>query len=496
MTEDELQRLAAAGYQRVPLVREVFADLETALSVYLKLARGRYSYLFESVHGGEKWGRYSIIGLPCREVIRVRGETIEVERDGDVVETATRRDPLAWIEDYRQGLKVAEPPGLPRFFGGLVGYFGYDTVRYAEPRLAGVEKPDALGDPDILLLRSEEVAVFDNLRGKLSLIVHVDPREGDALERGTARLDELEAQLAEPLQWPAAEASGAAVAEHDFVSGFTQAGFEAAVARAREYIVDGDIMQVVLSQRLSVPLKARPLDLYRALRTLNPSPYMYFLDLGETRVVGSSPEILVRLEEGEVTVRPIAGTRPRGADEAADAALADELLADPKERAEHLMLIDLGRNDVGRISTIGSVRLTENMVIERYSHVMHIVSNVTGRLKPGLGPMDVLKATFPAGTVSGAPKIRAMEIIDELEPVKRGIYSGAVGYVGWSGTMDTAIAIRTAVIRDDTLHVQAGAGIVADSEPRKEWDETMNKARAMFRAVALAEAGLREDAPS
>ncbi|MFO8156526.1 MAG: chorismate-binding protein, partial [Thiohalospira sp.] len=340
MNSEELLRLAAAGFHRVPLVRTVVADLETALSVYLKLASGPYSYLFESVQGGEKWGRYSIIGLPCREVIRVRGEAIEVERDGKVEESATRRDPLAWIEDYRQSLKVAEPPGLPRFYGGLVGYFGYDTVRYAEPRLAGVEKPDALGDPDILLLRSEEVAVFDNLRGKLHLVVHVDPREADALAEGEARLDGLEEQLGEPLIWPAPTVAEHGIDEGDFISGFTREGYEAAVDRARRYIVDGDIMQVVLSQRLSTPLEARPVDVYRALRTLNPSPYMYFLDLGETHVVGSSPEILVRLEEDEVTVRPIAGTRPRGADEAADAALAEELLADPKERAEHLMLID------------------------------------------------------------------------------------------------------------------------------------------------------------
>jgi len=379
--------------------------------------------------------------------------------------------------------------GLPRFNGGLVGYFGYDTIRYIEPRLADRRKPDPIGTPDILLMVSEEVLVFDNLSGKLHLIVHADPAREGAFRQAEARLDELVAALDRPT--PRALPSGRQrVQEEDFISGFTQEGFEAAVGRAKEYIVAGDVMQVVLSQRLSVPYQARPLDLYRALRTLNPSPYMYYLDLDDFHVVGSSPEILTRLEEGRVTVRPIAGTRPRGWDDAEDRALEEELLADPKERAEHLMLIDLGRNDVGRIAEIGSVALTEKMVIERYSHVMHIVSNVTGRLRPGLSAIDVLAATFPAGTVSGAPKIRAMEIIDELEPVGRGVYSGAVGYLAWNGNMDTAIAIRTAVIKEGRLHIQAGAGIVHDSVPKKEWEETMNKGRAIFRAVAMAGAGL------
>ena len=492
MNPQAFDRLAREGYNRIPLVREVLADLETPVSTYLKLASGPWTYLFESVQGGEKWGRYSIIGLPAQAVIRVTGHTVEVEEAGAVIERAEVADPLAWIEDYRARYRVAEAEGLPRFFGGLVGCFGYDTVRYAEPRLAGVEKDDPIGNPDILLMRSEEVVVFDNLRGKLYLVVHVDPSRSGAHEAGEARLDELAEQLTRPLTPPEAAPGRARVEETDFVSGFSREGFEAAVERARQYIVDGDIMQVVLSQRLSIPYAAGALDLYRALRTLNPSPYMYLLDLGETQVVGSSPEILARLEDDTVTVRPIAGTRHRGADEAEDAALADELLADPKERAEHIMLMDLGRNDVGRISETGSVRVTESMAIERYSHVMHIVSNVTGRLRSGLGPMDVLKATFPAGTVSGAPKIRAMEIIDELEPVKRGLYAGAVGYIGWAGNMDTAIAIRTAVIRDGQLHVQAGAGIVADSVPEREWEETMNKGRALFRAVAMAESGFTD----
>lgn len=485
--------LAGQGYNRIPVAREVLADLDTPLSTYLKLADGPYSYLFESVQGGEKWGRYSIIGLPCRTVLRISGQRIDVLQDGAVVESHEVADPLTWIEDFQKRYRVAEIEGLPRFNGGLVGYFGYDTIRYIEPRLAACGKPDPLpdpiGTPDILLMVSDEVVVFDNLRGKLYIVVHADPARKDALAQAEARLDQLDGMLrraAPRYVHPAASSVG----EADFVSGFTQEGFEAAVARSKDYIVEGDIMQVVLSQRLSIPVTSRPLDIYRALRSLNPSPYMFYLDLGDFHIVGSSPEILTRLEEGVVTVRPIAGTRPRGASDSEDQALERELLADPKELAEHLMLIDLGRNDVGRIAKTGTVQLTEKMVIERYSHVMHIVSNVTGVLKDGMSAMDVLRATFPAGTVSGAPKIRAMEIIDELEPVKRGVYAGAVGYLAWNGNMDTAIAIRTAVIKDGMLHIQAGAGIVYDSVPRSEWNETMNKGRAMFRAVAMAEKGL------
>ena len=489
MTADELKTRLAEGYNRVPLMREVLADLDTPLSAYLKLAHGPYSYLFESVQGGEKWGRYSIIGLPARTVLKVHGHLVTVSTDGELVEQVEASDPLAFIEDFQARYRVGELPGLPRFTGGLVGYFGYDTVRYIEPRLANCPNPDMMGTPDILLMLSDEVVVFDNLSGKLYVVVHVDPAESDALRKGEQRLSQLVERLEQPLARPV-HTTSSAVDEADFVSGFTEEGFKAAVEKARGYITDGDIMQVVLSQRMSIPFSAPPLDLYRALRTLNPSPYMFFLDLDAFHIVGSSPEILVRYEDGMVTVRPIAGTRPRGRDEAEDKALEAELLADPKELAEHLMLIDLGRNDVGRIAETGSVELTDRMVIERYSHVMHIVSNVEGHLKVGMSAMDALRATFPAGTVSGAPKIRAMEIIDELEPVKRGVYAGAVGYLGWQGNMDTAIAIRTAVIKDQQLYIQAGAGIVYDSVPQKEWDETMNKGRAVFRAAALAAAGL------
>ncbi len=489
MNAARFSELAKQGFNRIPVAREVLADLDTPLSTYLKLANGPYSYLFESVQGGEKWGRYSIIGLPCRTVLRVTGQRIDVINDGAVVETQEVADPLAWIEAFQARYKVAEVEGLPRFNGGLVGYFGYDTIRYIEPKLARCNKPDPLNNPDIVLMVSDEIIVFDNLRGKLFMVVHADPAQPDALDQAEARLNQLDELLhraAPRYVHPAASR----VNEGDFVSGFTQDGFESAVARCKDYIVDGDVMQVVLSQRLSIPVTSRPLDIYRALRSLNPSPYMFYLDLGDFHIVGSSPEILTRLEDGMVTVRPIAGTRPRGTSESEDQALERDLLADPKELAEHLMLIDLGRNDVGRIAKTGTVELTEKMLIERYSHVMHIVSNVTGVLKDGMSAMDVLRATFPAGTVSGAPKIRAMEIIDELEPVKRGVYAGAVGYLAWNGNMDTAIAIRTAVIKDNMLHIQAGAGIVYDSIPRNEWDETMNKGRAMFRAVAMAEKGL------
>ncbi len=490
MTREEFDALAAAGYNRIPVMREVLADLDTPLSTYLKLAKAPYSYLFESVEGGEKWGRYSIIGLPCRTVLRVHGHEMTVEHEGKQLGTTIAEDPLAAIQAFQDQFNVPEVKGMPRFTGGLVGYFGYDTVRYIEPRLDGKSNPDPLGVPDILLLVSDEVVVFDNLRGRLYVVVHVDPSVKGAYKQAQQRLDDLVGQLSKQTLPQTPKKRGRKVKESDFRSGFKQTPFESGVNKIKDYILEGDCMQVVLSQRLSIPYKAEPLDLYRALRSLNPSPYMFYLNLDTFHVAGSSPEILTRLEDGEVTVRPIAGTRPRGKTAEEDKALEQDLLADPKELAEHLMLIDLGRNDAGRVSEIGSVKLTDKMVIERYSHVMHIVSNVTGKLKPGLNAMDVLRATFPAGTLSGAPKIRAMEIIDELEPVKRGIYGGAIGYIGWNGNMDTAIAIRTAVIKDGKLHIQAGAGVVADSVPKNEWDETMNKGRAIFRAVAMAEAGL------
>ena len=415
---------------------------------------------------------------------------MRVEADGETAVNTEVDDPLRFIEDYLAEFRVAEAPCLPKFHGGLVGYFGYDTIRYIEPKLAEGPNPDKIETPDILLMLSDRLVVFDNLSSRMFLIVHVDPSQDDAWQQGQRQLDEFEDRLLSARLERRVKAADQVVGEHDFTSGFTQQGFEEAVEKARQYIIDGDAMQIVLSQRLSIPYSSSPVDLYRALRSLNPSPYLYYLNLDDHHVVGSSPEILVRLEDQTVTVRPIAGTRPRGASAAEDLALEQDLLGDPKELAEHLMLIDLGRNDAGRVSQIGSVRLTEKMIVERYSHVMHIVSNVEGKIRPEMSAFDVLRATFPAGTVSGAPKIRAMEIIDELEPVKRGIYSGAVGYISWSGNMDTAIAIRTAVIKDNQLYIQAGAGIVYDSVPANEWAETMNKGRAIFRAVALAQSGL------
>ncbi|KZX76814.1 anthranilate synthase [Oleiphilus sp. HI0009] len=491
MNAEQFYAFAGDGYNRVPVVREVLADLDTPLSSYLKLADGPYSYLLESVQGGEKWGRYSIIGLPCRQVLKVWGKTIHLEVDGEITESFEHSDPLAFVEEFQSRFSVPEIEGLPRFNGGLVGYFGYDIIRYVEPKLAHSCPEDPLGTPDILLMVSDQLVVFDNLSGKLILIHHEDPSVDGSYEVAESVLGVLVHRLRTmQASAPAQAGEAQSVSEEDFVSGFEQPKYEAAVDRIKDYVLAGDVMQTVLAQRMSIPYKAAPLDLYRALRCLNPSPYMYFLNLGDFHVVGSSPEILARVEDGLVTVRPIAGTRKRGMTEAEDLALEQDLLADPKELAEHLMLIDLGRNDVGRVAKTGKVSLTDKMIVERYSHVMHIVSNVTGELKDGCSAMDVLRATFPAGTLSGAPKIRAMEIIDELEPVKRGVYGGAVGYLSWSGNMDTAIAIRTAVIKDDVLHIQAGAGVVADSVPLNEWEETMNKGRAVFRAVAMATQGV------
>jgi len=490
MTEQEFIELARQGYNRIPVFKQLPADLDTPLSIYLKLANQTYTYLLESVVGGERFGRYSFIGLPARTVVRVHGHFVSVETNGLPVEQCDCPDPLAFIDDYLKRYRAAPVPNLPRFPGGLCGYFGYDTVRYVEKKLASTVKPDVLGTPDVLLMLTDELVVVDNLSGRLTLIVYADPLQDEAYIKAQLRLKELAQQLGKPVTPPRVEAAEFVSAESEF----GEAAFKAAVEKAKRYIFDGDIMQVVLSQRMSRPFDAHPLSLYRALRSLNPSPYMFYYDMGGFHVVGSSPEILVRLEGDTVTVRPIAGTRPRGATREDDQRLEAELLADPKERAEHVQLMDLGRNDAGRVAQTGSVKVTENMIVERYSHVMHIVSNVEGRLKPGLDAMDVLRATFPAGTVSGAPKIRAMEIIDELEPSKRGVYAGAVGYLGFNGDMDVAIAIRTAVVKDKTLYVQAGAGIVADSVPENEWQETHNKARAVIRAAELAVAGFDGEA--
>ena len=487
LTEEQFKQLKDEGYTHIPFQREVLADFDTPLSTYCKLARQPFTYLFESVQGGEKWGRYSIIGLPNSTRLEVHEKTVRIFKSDTVVKEWQSEDPLADIKAFHEKFRMPSFEEMPKFTGGLVGYFGYDTVRYIEPTLAPGRKPREYEIPDICLMVSDEVVVFDNLSGRLFIVVYVDVTQGENRETGIQRLNELAKQLKAPIPSRPALSLKEEANELDFESAFGQAGFENAVEKSREYILAGDVFQVVLSQRLSSHYKGDPIDLYRALRTLNPSPYMYFLDFGTYCIVGASPEILVRSEDGVVTVRPLAGTRPRGETEEEDQRLEVELLADEKERAEHIMLVDLGRNDIGRVSKLGTVKVNDIMQIERYSHVMHIVSNVTGELLEGKDAIDVLRATLPAGTVSGAPKIRAMEIIDELEPHERGIYSGAVGYIGWNGNLDTAIAIRTAVLIGDRVYVQAGAGLVADSVPNTEWQESMAKARAILRAVAIAE---------
>ncbi|HYS14771.1 MAG TPA: anthranilate synthase component I [Burkholderiaceae bacterium] len=492
MTELEYKALASQGFNRIPLIAESFADLDTPLSLYLKLANRPNSYLLESVVGGERFGRYSFIGLPARTSLRGFVDAggkhrTEIVTEGRVVST-DHGDPLAFIERYLAQFKVALRPGLPRFCGGLAGYFGYDTVRLIEKKLAQT-KPDDLNLPDIHLLLTEELAVIDNLSGRAYLIIYADATHPEGYQRARERLRDLRMRLARHIEPPHTRAS----VRRPETREFAKDAYLKAVARCKEYIAAGDVMQVQIGQRISKQFADAPLSLYRALRTLNPSPYMYYYDLGDHHIVGASPEILVRSEdranERFVAIRPIAGTRPRGGTPEQDARLAQELLADPKERAEHLMLIDLARNDIGRIAQIGSVAVSEQMVIERYSHVMHLASHVEGKLRPGLSNLDVLRATFPAGTLSGAPKVRAMEIIDELEPVKRGIYGGAVGYLSFAGDMDLAIAIRTGVIVRNVLYAQAAAGIVADSVDEMEWRETEAKARAVLRAAEQVEDG-------
>ena len=496
MKAEQFQALAAEGYNRIPVVREILADTETPLSTYLKLAKGQYSYFFESVQGGEKWGRYSIIGLPSQTVLRVSGSRVDVETAGEVVESVESADPFDFITEFKQRFKVAPVPDRQRFAGGLVGYFAYDTVRYVETSIGPARGKDDIDTPEILLMVSEEVVVFDNLRGTISFIINVDPGVNDAWQAAQSRLDELEQALLQRTPMPAQlppQKQDVDIDIDDFQHHFPRADFEQAVDRIKEYIVAGDVMQVVLAQRMSVPFAGDPMNVYRALRYLNPSPYMVFFDMGDHHVVSASPEILARVENGKITVRPLAGTRKRGATEAEDQALEADLLADAKEIAEHLMLIDLSRNDSGRVSKTGSVTVPRKMFVERYSHVMHIASIVESEMRDDKTALDVLKSTLPVGTLSGAPKVRAMEIIDELEPNKRGIYGGAMGYLGWNDNMDMAIAIRTAVIKNETLFVQAGAGVVADSQPDMEWEETQNKARAIVRAVQMVEANLDID---
>ncbi len=480
-----------ARLSRVPVTRKVLADFETPLSVYAKAAKGKNSFLLESVEGGEQWGRYSIIGLPAKVTLVVRENQVTIRDSGEIIEQATVEDPLLFIEEYQSQFDPPPKGLLPRFSGGLVGYFGYDTMRYVEPKLAHSSPPDTLQLPDIYLLQVDEFIIFDNLKGEMQLVKYAEKGNASQLKAANKSLADLEKCLKESTSQINQKNVSKITEKFDLNYEFEKPAFLSAVDKVKRYIVDGDVMQVVLSQRLSVEAKTDSLSIYRALRHLNPSPYLYYFKLDDFDVVGSSPEILVRVENDRVTTRPLAGTRPRGASVAEDVRLEKELLADPKELAEHLMLIDLGRNDIGRIAEIGSVEVTEKMVIERYSHVMHISSTVEGKLDADKNAMDVLRATLPVGTLSGAPKIRALEIIDELEPARRGVYGGAIGYLSWNGDMDTAIAIRTAIIKNGQVFVQAGCGIVADSVPELEWEETINKGKAIFNAVAMARSGLK-----
>ena len=485
LSKEQFSIYQSQGYNRIPLVKTCYADLETPLSIYLKVANSPYSYLLESVEGGENFGRYSIIGMPAKKLIQVRQKTVEIIENGKTIFTENNSDPLGFIDQYLGNYKTPKDLDLPRFSGGLAGYFGYETIHYIEPKLIKEFIKDDLDLPDIHLMESDEVIVFDNLTGKLSIVVYAND---DLLSYDCAinRLTNIELMLESQLKNEDAQ-SKKKVDDVKAESEFGEKNFHQAVDKIKEYIVEGDVMQVVLSQRMVKKFQLPAISLYRVLRSINPSPYMFFYHFDDYFIVGASPEILVRLENDTVTVRPIAGTRPRGENSQLDKDLEKDLLNDPKEIAEHIQLMDLGRNDIGRVSQPGSVVVTDKMTIERYSHVMHIVSNVEGSIQENLSPMDVLKATFPAGTVSGAPKVRAMEIINELESTKRGVYAGAVGYIGYDGTLDVAIAIRTGVIKSGKLFVQAGAGVVADSIAKNEWDETNNKAKAVLRAAEIAE---------
>ncbi|MEJ2191197.1 MAG: anthranilate synthase component I [Nitrospirota bacterium] len=485
----EFTRLSGQG-NLVPLVREMLSDLDTPVSAFLKLDE-KPSFLLESVEGGEKWARYSFIGFRPHKVIRSWGRHVEISGESGT-EAFDVDDPIELFRGLMSQYRPVTVPGLPRFSGGLVGYLGYDMVRFIED-LPG-NNVRGLDVPDSFLMLTDTMLIFDNLKQTIKVLtnVHLDGRSPEeAYGQAAEKLEDIVSRLRRPVAVPPRRSRPEGRGGHDFLSSFgSREDFERAVLRVKEYIHAGDIFQAVLSQRFERPTDVAPFDIYRALRVVNPSPYMYFIDTGDVHVVGSSPEILIRLEDGKVTLRPIAGTRRRGLTEEEDRALEAELKADPKEVAEHIMLVDLGRNDVGRVSEIGSVRVTDLMSIERYSHVMHMVSNVQGSLSPGLDAFDVLRASFPAGTVTGAPKIRAMEIIDELEPTRRGPYAGSVGYFSYSGNMDTCITIRTLLVKNGKAHVQAGAGVVSDSLPDREYTETVNKAMGMMKAVDMAEAGL------
>jgi anthranilate synthase component 1 len=483
---DEFCALAQHG-NLVPVYREILADLETPVSAFLKIDAGGDAFLLESVEGTEKWARYSFLGAAPELAVQSKGRRLRIARAGEPIEEREVEDPLNAVRELLGRFRAVQVKGLPRFSGGLVGYLSYDLVRFFEklPERA----IDDLGMPDLHLVLADTLLIFDNVAHTIKVVAHahIDAPANlrAAYEAACDRVEGLIARLQHPVQPPRSLTAGP---PEPIGANLTQPQYEAIVRRAKEYIVAGDVIQVVLAQRFECALRAHPVNIYRCLRAVNPSPYMFFLRLGPYTVLGASPEVMVRLEGREITVRPIAGTRPRGTEEKQDAQFERELVTDPKEIAEHIMLVDLGRNDVGRVATIGTVEVTERLIVERYSHVMHLVSNVRAELRDELDCFDALRATFPAGTLTGAPKIRAMEIIEELETVRRGVYGGAVGYFDFSGNMDTCIAIRTLLVSGNKVYVGAGAGIVADSEPEREYAECVNKARALIQAVRQAEA--------
>ena len=484
-TKEEYNNFKDANFTVLPISRTVSAPGDTPLSLYSKISDQKNNFLLESVEGGERWAQYSIIGFGCLDTIKVSGNTIETLIDG-VSNKCKAENPLLAIEEITSQHRSPSLEHLPRFHGGYVGFFAYESSQYAEAKIAMLpEKGSKFAEhmPDIMLVKAEKLIVFDNLNNSTQIIFNAC-LQSMTYEFACSQLDEIENLISKPISLEA-DNFKEITNTFEFHSNFTKAEYLAAVSTIKNYIAEGDVMQVVLAQDFSANFDLDPFDLYKAIRELNPSPYMYYLNLDECQIVGASPEILVRLENQEVTLRPMAGTRKRGKNLVEDKSNQSELLNDPKEIAEHLMLIDLGRNDVGRVSEIGSVKVTAKMIVEKYSHVMHIVSNVVGRLISGLNYFDVLKAALPAGTLSGAPKIRAMEIIHELEPSSRGIYGGAIGYIGWNGNMDTAIAIRTAVIKDKTIHVGAGAGVVADSVPENEWLECRQKSKVFMDAMEM-----------
>ena len=481
MTEEDFIDYINQGYNLIPITLSIKNNNIDPIDVYELLSDKPKSYLFESLEGEKDWSRYTIIGLPSDEYIEVSGNLVSHYKSNNKINTFECDDPISWIEEFQSNFNVKQDNSLPHFQGGLVGFFGFDTVQYFETSLKTKLQKDLMNTPDISLMLSKDILIFDKINNLIHIIIYAD-NSIDSYKKSSKKIDKLKDYL---LNFEPAKHASHSINNNtdiDVTYHFAQEKFISSINKIKKYIFNGDAMQIVLSQRMSMDFIGEPIRFYRELRDLNPSPYMYYLNMGDYHIVGSSPEILVRLEDNLITVRPIAGTRPRGKDKKHDELLERELLSDPKERAEHLMLIDLGRNDAGKVSKIGSIRLTDKMIIEKYSHVMHMVSNVTGEISEDLGMMDVLKSTFPAGTVSGAPKIRAIEIIYELETIKRGIYAGAIGYLGWNGNMDTAIAIRTCVIKDGRLYIQCGAGIVNDSIAELEWEETINKGKAVLQA--------------